>query len=97
MKTLVATTILCSRMSDFHVTPSELMASVDLVFAHPLDARTAVTSLPSGWSYIGCLIDGGGTRILPAASQVVTTNTPQSCITFCTSRGYKFAGLEYSQ
>ncbi|KAJ7359840.1 hypothetical protein DFH08DRAFT_646220, partial [Mycena albidolilacea] len=56
--------------------------------------RALTKTLPSGWSYIGCKVDVGN-RILVAASQVSTTNTPQMCISFCSSKGYTMAGVEF--
>lgn len=62
-----------------------------------LNRRTTTSSLPAGWSYIGCLIDGGGARILLQDSESITANTPQSCISFCSSNGYTMAGVEYGE
>jgi hypothetical protein len=64
---------------------------------HVIEQRTTASSLPSGWSYVGCLIDGGGARILLSASETVNSNTPQGCIAFCTSSGYAMAGVEYGE
>ncbi|KAJ7866395.1 hypothetical protein B0H14DRAFT_372049, partial [Mycena olivaceomarginata] len=58
--------------------------------------RAVTKTLPTGWSYVGCKVDVGN-RILVAASQVSTTNTPQTCIAFCSGKGYTMAGVEFSQ
>ncbi|KAJ7683170.1 glycosyl hydrolase catalytic core-domain-containing protein [Mycena olivaceomarginata] len=57
--------------------------------------RVVTKTLPAGWFYLGCKVDVGN-RILVAANQVSTTNTPQTCIAFCSSQGLAMAGVKFS-
>lgn len=55
------------------------------------------SSLPKGWVYAGCYFDDVGARSLSGgntASQ--TTMTDESCISFCASNDFIYAGTEYS-
>ncbi|KAJ7738795.1 glycosyl hydrolase catalytic core-domain-containing protein [Mycena metata] len=62
----------------------------------PPQGRALTKTLPAGWSYVGCKVDVGN-RILVAASQVSSSNTPQTCIAFCSGKGYSMAGVEFAQ
>ncbi|KAJ3128526.1 hypothetical protein HK098_004156 [Nowakowskiella sp. JEL0407] len=53
------------------------------------------TNLPTGWSYKGCLMDGAP-RSLQGAVYMGNDVQPSTCIAYCVSRGFKLAGLEYS-
>ncbi|PSN72640.1 WSC-domain-containing protein [Corynespora cassiicola Philippines] len=53
------------------------------------------TELPDGWSYKGCYSDATGSRTLRAANTASDSNSAASCIAFCSTRGYAFAGTEY--
>lgn len=61
--------------------------------------RDLITSnnLPSPWSYLGCYSDSVSSRQLTGASYSSSSMTEQSCIAFCSNKGYTVAGLEYSQ
>ena len=64
-----------------------------------LDKRAGVvsTTLPGTWTYQGCYTDPGP-RTLADASYINTTGmTEQSCISYCSTLGYIYAGTEYSQ
>lgn len=54
---------------------------------------------PSGafsqWSHIGCFQDGNP-RTLSVGVNMNGDNTPENCIAECQSRGYSFAGVEYT-
>ena len=53
--------------------------------------------LPAGWSYTGCFNDSPQDRILGEIKmQDDVSLTGASCIAFCASNGYPFAGTEYS-
>lgn len=53
--------------------------------------------LPPGWSYTGCYTDSTSSRSLNAAFYYDNNAmTPQSCISFCSGKGYAVAGVEYS-
>ncbi|TFK31513.1 WSC domain-containing protein [Crucibulum laeve] len=61
-----------------------------------LKARQA--SLPAGWSSLGCYTDSALTRTLRTASFTsVDSMTISSCINFCSSQGFHFAGLEFGR
>ncbi|KAF8534900.1 putative glyoxal oxidase precursor [Trichophaea hybrida] len=67
---------------------------------HNLYKRAVVvpSPLPTSWSYYGCYTDSVGARSLTGATYGSgTAMTDEACIAFCTQRGYKFAGTEYSQ
>ncbi|KAJ7678763.1 glycosyl hydrolase catalytic core-domain-containing protein [Mycena rosella] len=74
------------------------LAAVGVVTANVVShqERAATKTLPAGWFYVGCKVDVGN-RILVAANQVSTTNTPQTCIAFCSGNGYTMAGVEFGQ
>ena len=58
---------------------------------------TPASSLPSGWQYAGCSVDAVSPRSLSQASTISNTdNSADSCIAFCSSKGYNVAGTEYS-
>ncbi|KAF7360054.1 Glycoside hydrolase family 128 protein [Mycena venus] len=75
-----------------------LFTTIGIVTANvvPHLGRAVTKTLPAGWSYLGCKVDVGN-RILVAANQVSATNTPQTCIAFCSSNGLTMAGVEFSQ
>jgi hypothetical protein len=55
------------------------------------------TSLPTNWTYSGCLTDVDGARSLPYEIVWETNNTNIACIEQCAAFGYNAAGTEYSQ
>ena len=63
------------------------------VLASPLDIRAAPANLSA--AYIGCFADSS-TRLLSSISNVSSSLTPQTCRTFCKSKGYTYAGVEYA-
>ena len=56
---------------------------------------TTSTSTPT-WSSLGCYRDSSS-RVLTSYSTTSSSNTPTSCQSLCTSKGYSFAGTEYGQ
>ncbi|CAO1626462.1 unnamed protein product [Jaminaea pallidilutea] len=60
-----------------------------------LQPLSTATSLPSGFSNRGCYVDSGD-RTLSSISYSNSTNSPQQCASFCRSKGFRFAGTEYS-
>ncbi|KXJ96256.1 WSC domain-domain-containing protein [Microdochium bolleyi] len=59
-------------------------------------APPAASDLPTGWSYTGCYIDSVSARTLSAAYQPPAFYSRiETCISFCTSKGFPVAGLEY--
>ncbi|OCF34157.1 hypothetical protein I316_04107 [Kwoniella heveanensis BCC8398] len=57
---------------------------------------TVTIPIPSGWTKLGCLAEPSGSRALKAASTSDQTMTPEKCISFCSSKGYSIAGVEWS-
>lgn len=56
------------------------------------------SSIPSGYSYVGCVGEPSSGRALSAATYVNATGmTRGGCVSFCSSRGYPYAGIEYGQ
>lgn len=67
--------------------------------ARSLQSRTynsVITRAPAAWTYHGCWTDQGD-RQLGGASYAADNMTPSTCIAFCESKGYSFAGVEYSR
>ena len=81
--------------------PAVQQASCGAVTAlsQPITQFTDVTT-EKGWKYVGCFTDMiNGQRVLSKASQNAYTSTivpvtVESCIDFCSLRGYSMAGLE---
>jgi hypothetical protein len=59
-------------------------------------STTIPVTLPTGWSYAGCYVDGAQGRIFSTQEPDSSSNTIESCIATCSSLGYTIAGLEYS-
>ncbi|KAG8905538.1 hypothetical protein FRC00_013187, partial [Tulasnella sp. 408] len=54
--------------------------------------------LPAGWTAGKCMTDGPGPRVLQGASLVDSKGmTRAKCAEFCDSKGFKYAGVEWSQ
>jgi hypothetical protein len=54
------------------------------------------TVLPGGWSYVGCYKDNVNDRALSADGYTDPTGMSEgSCMVYCQSKGYNFAGIEY--
>ncbi|KAF2864815.1 glyoxal oxidase N-terminus-domain-containing protein [Massariosphaeria phaeospora] len=70
-----------------------LIASTDALTIAKRQAPA--TNLPDQWSYAGCYSDSTASRSLRSAAPVGDMSA-QKCITYCNTRGYKFAGTEYS-
>lgn len=62
---------------------------------HSKRALSISTNLPTGWSYLGCYTDSVGTRTLPGSTYNGNAMTEESCVSFCQSHGYPYAGTEY--
>jgi hypothetical protein len=55
----------------------------------------ASTSIPAGWSAVGCVIDSPTARALDKGSVTYTDNTIAKCIALAESKGLPYAGVEY--
>lgn len=51
---------------------------------------------PTGWESKGCFTDDGNPRTLSGPSMAANDLTTASCVSFCSSNGYSFAGTEYA-
>ncbi len=59
---------------------------------------TPTIALPSGWSVASsvCIAEGTNGRALSGASTASSSMTIPMCLQFCQSKGYQWAGIEYS-
>ncbi|KAI9715377.1 MAG: hypothetical protein M1812_006022 [Candelaria pacifica] len=48
------------------------------------------------WEYVGCGSDNVGSRVLTPGYSASAKMTVETCIDYCSGKGYSFAGLEYS-
>ncbi|KAF1811335.1 WSC-domain-containing protein [Eremomyces bilateralis CBS 781.70] len=73
---------------------------LSLTSANPLLLKRAgeiPDPLPEGWEYEGCYTDAQGARTLNGPYTFsATAMTIESCIAFCQTGGYVYAGTEYS-
>jgi hypothetical protein len=60
-----------------------------------LNTNYMVDETKKGYKYVGCAGDSS-VRTLSAASTASSTMTVDTCISFCSGKGYTYAGLEYS-
>ncbi|KAG8905518.1 GTPase-activating protein [Tulasnella sp. 403] len=59
---------------------------------------TVQSKLPAGWTVSKCMTDNAGKRALSGASLVDPVGMTQAkCATFCESKGFKLAGVEWRQ
>lgn len=56
------------------------------------------STLPAGWIDLGCQSDGAGSARLFQDGFSINTglNTPTYCMNLCSSKGYKYSGVQYS-
>ncbi|KAG8968961.1 hypothetical protein FRB90_010780, partial [Tulasnella sp. 427] len=60
--------------------------------------KSPQTVLPDGWTAGKCMTDGPGSRVLQGAKLVDPVGmTRAKCAAFCDSKGFKLAGVEWSQ
>lgn len=60
--------------------------------------KTTQEPLLSGWTQIGCIAEGTNGRALTGASFTDANNmTPNVCASYCGGKGFKYAGIEWSQ
>ncbi|OCF34866.1 hypothetical protein I316_03412 [Kwoniella heveanensis BCC8398] len=55
-----------------------------------------VSKLPTGWTSNGCMTEGNGQRALNQYSFASSSMTQELCMTTCQTKGYTYAGIEYS-
>ncbi|KAM7191558.1 putative fungistatic metabolite [Naviculisporaceae sp. PSN 640] len=66
-------------------------------FSTTLAQLTVPGNLPGAWTYQGCYTDVAGRTIGAAGYADGAAMTNQACIAFCSSKGFQYAGTEYSQ
>ncbi|KAI0754011.1 hypothetical protein C8Q80DRAFT_1093669 [Daedaleopsis nitida] len=57
--------------------------------------KPAQVPLPDGWSELGCIAEGTSGRALTGASTKAADMTRASCASFCSSKGFKLAAVEF--
>ena len=65
-----------------------------------LQGRAALTppaTLPGSYQYAGCYKDSGERRLDGARYDDTANMTDESCVAFCSSKGFPLAGVEYAQ
>jgi len=71
-------------------------ATSDSRYAAVLDKRVIPTTLPGTWKYQGCYTDGGPRALAGDMYANATGMTSESCIAYCDTKGFYYAGTEYS-
>ncbi|KAI0341471.1 WSC-domain-containing protein [Trametopsis cervina] len=56
---------------------------------------SAKSTLPSGWTEVGCIAEGTSGRALTSASTTNPALTKTICANYCAGLGYKLAGVEF--
>jgi hypothetical protein len=81
------------------ISVSTALAAADTPFAVALDKRVATvpTTLPGTWQYQGCYIDFGPRTLSGPSYTTKQAMSVESCINYCDSVGYIYAGTEWSQ
>lgn len=70
----------------------------DVGYDLALAKRDLSSNLPGTWSYQGCYSEASNGRTLSGPSYTNTTGmTVETCIAFCDTQNYIYAGTEYSQ
>ncbi|TFK31652.1 WSC domain-containing protein [Crucibulum laeve] len=81
-----------------HAILSFFLSIAIMARAIPSGLETRQLSLPAGWSSLGCYTDSTSSRTLATASFTsVDGMTITSCVNFCNSGGYRFAGMEFGR
>ncbi|KAK5663389.1 hypothetical protein OQA88_3817 [Cercophora sp. LCS_1] len=73
-----------------------LASSLFLSYASLSLAQLSIPTLPGSWTSQGCWTDVPGRTIGAAGYANGTDMTIESCIGFCETRGFPYAGVEYS-
>ncbi|KFY89652.1 hypothetical protein V500_05562 [Pseudogymnoascus sp. VKM F-4518 (FW-2643)] len=60
-----------------------------------LAASVNTASLPANWSYKGCYVDSVAARVLSGSAYNSDTQTEAACASYCGTKGFKYAGVEY--
>lgn len=85
-------------LSTFAVSEAAATGHGRLHEARNLQKRAAIsTNLPAGWASQGCFTDNVNSRALGGKFYFDAAMTEESCISYCSSNGFAYAGVEYSQ
>lgn len=79
-------------------TTSAVTSTTPLTPSSVQSSTLIASGLPSNWSYLNCIVDNINPRTLPKLAPYVLNNKPVtslSCVSYCSSQGYAFAGTEY--
>lgn len=98
VQTTTTTTSMQARNSASATSSSASKPSSSTVASTSLSAVNP-SSLPQNWSYIACYADTVNPRTLPKLAPYTLDGKPvtsASCVSYCSSNGYKFAGTEYA-
>jgi WSC domain len=86
-----------NRLNLFLATNTTSSSSNSTTSSAPAATGTANNStLPAGWGYKGCYIDGANGRDMNYQQPDNSTLTIESCVQTCIGLGYSVAGAEYS-
>ncbi|WVF70056.1 hypothetical protein IAT40_004843 [Kwoniella sp. CBS 6097] len=55
------------------------------------------TALPAGWTDLGCMEDDVNKRALDGGSITLNNNTISACTSYCASKGFNYAGVEFGK
>ncbi|WVQ97816.1 hypothetical protein IAU59_004931 [Kwoniella sp. CBS 9459] len=53
------------------------------------------TALPAGWTALGCMEDDVNKRALDGGSINIANNSISACTSYCASKGFNYAGVEF--
>ena len=88
------------------------MVLTTLAILAPLAYTTAINALPfdskpsrhvrrqsggANWNAVGCYTDNVAARTFQGANLASDSMTTETCQAFCYSKGYKYAGTEWSK
>lgn len=63
-----------------------------------IDYIAPTSVIPTDYSYVGCIAEGSTGRALTGASWISSTAmTRGACVSFCSDKGFAYAGVEYGQ
>ncbi|OAF57262.1 hypothetical protein VC83_04669 [Pseudogymnoascus destructans] len=60
-----------------------------------LAASVNTAGLPVNWSYKGCYVDSVAARVLSGSAYNSDSQTEGACASYCGTKGFKYAGVEY--
>lgn len=71
---------------------------VSTVNSSTLGYAATTSTIPADYNYVGCIAEGSSGRALTGATWTSTTAmTRGACVSYCSSKGFAYAGVEYGQ